>query len=331
MTPSVEDLEKIAGVRPGAARIGSNIQSVIEGLKTKGASAGLLEPHRLAHYLAQLAHESGGFRYDKEVWGPTPAQLRYDTRTDLGNTPAKDGDGEKYKGRGPIQITGRTNVEAFRDWCRGQGLSPPDFVAYPDLINTDPWEGLGPIWYWSTRGLNRYADENNIEQITKRINGGLNGYTDRVRYYVRAALVLLGYGPEDIRVFQLDAQKKRLLPPDKPGQPQIDGDAGPKTRSALHKALAALGGKMTEVAASPVVEEKPVAMTPKNAEKTGMTRVTGAIAAGSPILGLFAGFNQTGVLIMVGIGIAAVVVLLWRGELIAARARKVLKEFGGDE
>lgn len=112
-----------------------------------GAEFGLDLPHRVVAFLAQLMHESGSFKYDREIWGPTPAQERYDTRTDLGNTPAKDGDGYKNRGRGPIQVTGGYNIRAFYEWCKRKGLNPPDFVANPDLI-TDPWEGLSAIWYW---------------------------------------------------------------------------------------------------------------------------------------------------------------------------------------
>ena len=66
-------------------------------------------------------------------------------------------------------------------------------------MNTDPWEGLGPIWYWDSgnptgESLNVYADEANHEMVTRRINGGLNGYADRLARYTRAALVLLGFG-----------------------------------------------------------------------------------------------------------------------------------------
>ena len=64
----------------------SNARSVIVSLERFGSKVGLDQPHRYVHYFAQLMHESGAFRYDKEIWGPTPAQKRYDTRTDLGNT-----------------------------------------------------------------------------------------------------------------------------------------------------------------------------------------------------------------------------------------------------
>ncbi|UXN73362.1 hypothetical protein N8D56_21180 [Devosia sp. A8/3-2] len=103
--------------------VNDNMRSIIAGLDAYGTAAGLDKPHRLAHYIAQLGHESGGFRYDREVWGPTAAQKRYEGRADLGNT--VKGDGKKFSGKGPIQITGRANVTAFHDWCKAKGLNPP--------------------------------------------------------------------------------------------------------------------------------------------------------------------------------------------------------------
>lgn len=226
MIPSLHQLRLIAG-HDGVA---SNGGSVIAGLKLAGAAAGLDHPADLAQYLAQIMHETGGLRFDREIWGPTPAQARYDTRTDLGNTPVIDGDGELYCGRSPFQITGLANYTALRNWCRARWPRCPDFVADPDALLTDPWEGLAPIWYWTTRDLGRYADAGDIEMITRRINGGLNGYPDRLRYYTRAALVLLGYAPDAVAGFQTN--NADLV---------SDGIAGPRTRRALHMALLQLG------------------------------------------------------------------------------------------
>lgn len=222
----------MAGGKPNAA----NVRSVVVALDRFGGFAGLDKPHRLAHYLAQLIHESGAFQFDREVWGPTPAQKRYDTRTDLGNTPARDGDGFKYRGRTGIQITGKANVTTFMAWARKLDPSAPDFVTTPDLLNTDPWEGLGPIWYWTKgnptgKSLNRFADANDIEMVTRRINGGLNGYRERVNAYVRVALYLLDYQLTKgaVALFQEDAGITS------------DGIAGPETRAALHRRLVDLG------------------------------------------------------------------------------------------
>lgn len=251
-------LKKIVGGSPDP----SNMKSVLVALERYGEGAGLLKPHRLAHFIAQIAHESGGFRFDREIWGPTPAQKRYDQRVDLGNTPELDGDGKKNAGRGPIQLTGGYNISRFEDWCRDQGYEPPDFTSNPDLINTDPWEGLSAVWFWSVgnstgKSLNVLADQNNIEQITKKINGGLNGYTDRIRLYVRTALVLLGFEPTDVEGAQALLQKRGLLPA---GADQVDGDPGPKTRAALHMALAELStvSKKAPVTAAPVVVKEVV-------------------------------------------------------------------------
>jgi len=205
--------------------LNANAQSMLAGLRERGAAAGLARPHRLAQYLAQLLHESGAFRHDRELWGPTAAQQRYDIRTDLGNTPARDGDGFLFRGRTPMQITGRSNYSQFTLWARQFRADVPDFVLDPDAALTDPWEGLGPIWYWETRNLNTYADQGDIEMVTRRINGGLNGYADRQHWYVRAALGLLGRDPGDIRAFQ------------KAAGVAVDGIAGPRTRAALHGAL----------------------------------------------------------------------------------------------
>ncbi|SDF36648.1 putative chitinase [Bosea robiniae] len=195
--------------------------------------------------------------------GPTDAQRRYEGLADLGNT--QPGDGRKFAGHTAMQITGRANTKAFRDWCRKHiDASAPDFLRFPDLINTDPWEDLGPLWYWDTRNLNRFADQGDVENITVKINGGLNGYADRLALLARASLVLLGYNANDIRRFQEDAG---LV---------VDGSAGPKTRAALHARLLAFtakGDQPADAASAPVVEEKPVAVTPpaldKPVDKTG--------------------------------------------------------------
>lgn len=224
MIPSTLDLIRIGGRNSAAAsRNASQIRASLMADKNRH---GLEKPHRLAHFIAQLAHESGAWQWDEEVWGPTPAQRRYEGRADLGNT--QPGDGRRFAGRTTIQVTGRSNYRQFTRWVREFFPSAPDFEETPDAILLNPWEGLAPIWYWSTQNLNRWADTNDIETITRRINGGLNGYDDRLRLYTRAALVLLGYEPTDVDLFQ---RRAGLI---------VDGKAGPRTRAALHRYLKAL-------------------------------------------------------------------------------------------
>lgn len=319
MLPTTQQLLDISG-SPKASR--SNAISIVEGLRAAGQRGGLGAPHRLAAYLSQIMHESGGLVYDREVWGPTPAQERYDTRTDLGNSPEKDGDGKFYRGRTGIQITGKSNYGQFRDWCRtALKLPAPDFVATPDAVLTDPWEGLGPIWYWDTRKLNAYADSNDLEMITRKINGGLNGYADRLRFYTRSALVLLGYGPEEVERFQQSAKV------DGSYMAAVDGIDGPKTRAALHKRLVALGGSVADkstVTAAPVVEEKEVPV--KGTDKRGWLWGPLSGISGSAIVSMISDVPWQ---VKVGLGVVVlvlVVVMLFLGERIIRRAKALAKE-----
>ena len=302
----------------------SNINSIVIALNKFGPVLGLDQPHRFAQFLAQIAHESGGFKHDAEVWGPTPAQARYDTRTDLGNTAAKDGDGFKYRGRTAIQITGKSNYQQFYDWCKAKGFNPPNFVANPDLVNTDPWEGLGPVWYWDTRNLNRYADTGDIEMITKRINGGLNGYADRLKKYSQIGLAILGYDYtySGIQSFQTLAKSELLY------DGTIDGDDGPRTRAAIHQSLVRRGSvPVQETKAAPVSETVPVA--PAGAEKVATNRFAGVAAILPAILSAFTDLPAGYKLILLGVTIFGVVVLVWKAELIAQRVKAAIRAFGG--
>lgn len=296
--------------------------------KTKSPKANLLaaivaiapeyKPHQLAHVLAQVMHESGGLRFDREVWGPTAAQKRYEGRKDLGNT--QKGDGSKFRGYGPIQVTGRANTTAFRDWCRKRGLNPPDFVAKPELIATSPWAGWSVVWYWETRGLNKYADINDIEMVTRKVNGGLNGYEDRLSYYDRAALVLLDREPTDLKGFQKSAKLN------------VDGVSGPQTRAAMHSALVALvpgEAAKKSVQAAPVVEKVEttvdVQVVPKAVEGQVKKKfnlfgwVGGLFSGGGLGLAGLAGMDWQAIVAIGGVLlIVAVVALLLRQQLIGA-------------
>src|SRR5262245_47696692 len=142
----------------------------------------ITSPPRMAAFLAQLAHESGQLRYMEEIWGPTPAQCRYEPvsrlAARLGNT--EPGDGKRFKGRGPIQLTGRAN---YRRYGRALGV---DLVGQPELAAT-PQVGFRVAGlFWKQNGLNELADAQRFKAITRRINGGFNGLADRINFYERA-------------------------------------------------------------------------------------------------------------------------------------------------
>jgi putative chitinase len=139
---------------------------------------------RQAAFLAQVGHESGGLIFKKEL----ASGKAYDTgklAKALGNTPEADGDGQKFKGRGLIQITGRANYQAFAKDFALETLD--DAIAY---LETDLGAAMSGGWFWHKKGLNALADEGKFETITRRINGGLNGYEDRKRLYVLAKKIL---------------------------------------------------------------------------------------------------------------------------------------------
>ncbi|MDH0562919.1 glycoside hydrolase family 19 protein [Acinetobacter courvalinii] len=123
---------------------------------------------RLAHFMAQLAHESGNFRYMEEI----ASGRAYEGRKDLGNT--EIGDGTRYKGRGPIQLTGRAN---YRKYGRALGI---DFENNPEIVALPSIGMLVACKYWYDNGLNELADKDEINLITRRINGGYNGLNDRM-------------------------------------------------------------------------------------------------------------------------------------------------------
>ena len=141
-------------------------------------------PARLAAFLAQIGHESGRLQFSREIWGPTPAQARYEGRADLGNV--QPGDGRRFAGRGLIQTTGRANYGATRDGLRQFMPDVPDFEAMPQLLEQAEWAALSAAWYWHSRGLNALADVGDFRRICLRVNGGTNGMADRLALWAKA-------------------------------------------------------------------------------------------------------------------------------------------------
>ena len=125
---------------------------------------------RETHFLAQVCHESGAFNYVAEI----ASGEAYEGRADLGNT--EPGDGARFKGRGLIQITGRTN---YANCGAALGM---DLLANPGLLEEPINAARSAGWFWNEHGLNALADNGDARAITKRINGGLNGYQDRLMY-----------------------------------------------------------------------------------------------------------------------------------------------------
>jgi putative chitinase len=136
-------------------------------------------PLRAAHFIAQVGHETASFLYMEEI----ADGANYEGRTDLGNT--QPGDGKRFKGRGLIQLTGRTNYAAYSKAC---GV---DYVANPTAIVSDPFACVDvACWYWNTRKINQLADRDDVKAVTKAVNGGFNGLDDRMGYLYRAKAVL---------------------------------------------------------------------------------------------------------------------------------------------
>lgn len=137
-------------------------------------------PLRASHFLAQVGHESGGFRYNEEI----ASGEAYEGRADLGNTEPRDG--RRFKGRGYIQLTGRTN---YTNYSAFVGV---DLVAEPHLVSTPSFATDVAGWFWQQAGLNEMADTDDVYAVTKKVNGGQNGIDHRIEILVRAKALLLG-------------------------------------------------------------------------------------------------------------------------------------------
>lgn len=162
---------------------------------------------RAAMFAAQIGHESGGMRYTEEIADGSA----YEGRRDLGNT--QPGDGRRYKGRGPIQVTGRANYSTLSKWAHARGVvdSPTKFVDEPHLLAEPRFGFLGAVWYWtSARPMNTYADRRDLEAATRAVNGGTNGLADRRKFYDRALAVGPAILPErsDMSIADDELSKK---------------------------------------------------------------------------------------------------------------------------
>lgn len=174
MNITVEQLRRIAPL--GKPKL---LAGFVETFNKEGAQWGITSPLVLCHFVAQCAHESDGFRTFEEY----ASGADYEGRKDLGNT--HPGDGTRYKGRGPIQITGRFNYEQASE------AIGTDYVANPTWAS-GPINGTRiAMWYWWSRNLSRLALIDDTFGITKKINGGTNGLEARKKYLERAKRFLI--------------------------------------------------------------------------------------------------------------------------------------------
>jgi putative chitinase len=173
-------------------------------------------PLRAAHFLAQAAHESGGFKFKSENLNYSKESLLkvfpkyftaasaegyhrqpekiasrvYANRMGNGNEASKEG--WKFKGRGYIQLTGKDNYKAFSDWAK-----EPSIMENPDQVADDKYAGLSAIWFWNKNGLSKIADTDNLRddktliKITARVNGGTHGLADRLERFNDYKKILL--------------------------------------------------------------------------------------------------------------------------------------------
>ena len=163
----------------------TSIQKYLPWLNNWMPYYGITTPVRVRHFLAQVAHESGQLRYNKEL----ASGASYDTgrlAIRLGNTPEDDGDGERLKGRGLIQITGTNNYKLLsKDW----GI---DVFANPNLLLTPSLATRSACWFWWKNGLNHLVDDGaTVSEVTKVVNGGHNGLPERIEFYNNAKRIIV--------------------------------------------------------------------------------------------------------------------------------------------
>lgn len=190
------NLTKLNSILP--ANVAEQVPLVIEKFKIDSTL-------RLAHFLAQCAHESGSFKFTKENLNYSAQGLlktfpkyfkdietakKYERKPDdiasrvyasrMGNGNEESGEGAKFKGRGYIQLTGKQNYSSF------DKVVDEDILANPDLVATK-YPMLSAAWFWDTRKLNTIADTGSTDEvvtkITKMVNGGTHGLEDRLKKF----------------------------------------------------------------------------------------------------------------------------------------------------
>jgi putative chitinase len=172
--------EKLQVIMPNASA--GNITRYFQALVNMMAKSQINTPLRIAHFLAQVGHESGDLIYCEEIADGSA----YEGRADLGNT--QPGDGPRFKGRGLIQLTGRANYTAYGKARNRDFVTAQNYLA----IATDANLAVDvSCWFWTVHGLNAKADADNLNGITTVVNGRLNGLADRAAHLQRAKCLLV--------------------------------------------------------------------------------------------------------------------------------------------
>lgn len=179
-------LQQLRTAMPNATM--ANCQRFLKPLNDAMAKYDINTPLRAAHFLCQVAWESGSLRYVEEI----ASGSAYDTgklAKQLGNTPQKDGDGQRYKGRGLIQVTGRTNYKLYGVVI---GKDMEDQKQQNWLLLREPHYAADSAgWFWKTHFLNGRADRDEHTNITKIINGSTVTAPKRLPY-LRSAKIAFG-------------------------------------------------------------------------------------------------------------------------------------------
>jgi putative chitinase len=232
-------------------------------------------PKRIAAFIAQCGHESGGWRVfsenlnysakaldavfgkyfvragrDAEEYHRQPEKIANVVYADrMGNGDTDSGDGWRYRGRGPIQLTGKNNYTRFSEDMDVEAVDNPDMVSEDKEVAL-----MSAIWYWNTNNLNKYADSGDIKTLTKRINGGYIGLEDRIHHW-EEALKALGeevethhgddeddsFDLDDIGVLRKGAKGEGVKLMQEALGISADGDFGPGTERALKEWQASKG------------------------------------------------------------------------------------------
>jgi putative chitinase len=181
-----------------------------------------------SHFLGQVFTESGRLRYSEEIWGPTQAQERYDIRKDLGNTATRDGDGEKYKGRGLIQITGRANYRRFGEHLKRHHDYDGDLIENPAPVAELPLSCMCAGWFWNSHDLNKPAyggvKREHVTAVTEIVNGGHNHLEMRLKLTRGAHDELAAVEPaEKVEPISPESLDTSVEVPHEPLDPPTDG------------------------------------------------------------------------------------------------------------